>query len=127
MFIEVTDLLRCPADHAEAYLVLLPEAMDGREVTAGRLGCPVCHAEYAVREGVAELGPPPAVQAGTPRLDGGGVAALLGVEGPGGYVALVGGAAVDWPAAAALLEGVHLVAVNPPGGIGPAPGLSVVR
>ena len=78
MFIEVTDLLRCPAEHDEAYLVLLPEVMEGREVTAGRLGCPVCHAEYPVREGVAELGPPPAVEAGAPRLDGGGVAALLG-------------------------------------------------
>ena len=38
MFIELTDHLRCPADHAESYLVLLPDRMDGRSVREGRLG-----------------------------------------------------------------------------------------
>jgi hypothetical protein len=41
MFIELTDHLRCPADHAESYLVLLPEEMRERSVRTGRLGCPV--------------------------------------------------------------------------------------
>jgi hypothetical protein len=126
VFIELTDHLRCPAAHEEAYLVLLPDAMAGREVTAGRLGCPVCHAEYLVRHGVALLGDPPALPQDPPRLDGAGVAALLGLEGPGGFVALVGGAAADWPGVAAALEGVHLVGVNPPAGVAPAPGFSVV-
>ena len=42
MFIELTDHLRCPADHEEAFLVLLPDQMDGRAVRGGALGCPVC-------------------------------------------------------------------------------------
>lgn len=127
MFIELTDHLRCPAPHEESYLVLLPDAMAGRDVTAGRLGCPTCHAEYLVRGGVALLGEPPGLPQAPPQLDGPGVAALLGLEGPGGFVALVGGAAADWRGVAALLEGVHLVGVNPPEGVGPAPGFSVVR
>ncbi len=126
MFIELTDHLRCPAPHEEAYLVLLPDAMAGRDVTAGRLGCPACHAEYLVRDGVALLGDPPVLPQDPPRLDGAGVAALLGLEGPGGFVALVGGAAADWQGVAAAFEGVHLVGVNPPEGVGPAPGFSVV-
>lgn len=127
MFIELTDHLRCPAAHEEAYLVLLPDAMAGRDVTAGRLGCPACQAEYLVRNGIALLGDPPPLPQDPPQLDGAGVAALLGLEGPGGFVALVGGAAADWPGVAAALEGVHLVGVNPPVGIAPAPGFSVVR
>jgi hypothetical protein len=127
VFIELTDVLRCPADHEEGYLVLLPDAMAGRDVTAGRLGCPACGAEYAVRAGVAEFGAPPGWPTEPPRLDGTGVAALLGLEGPGGFAALVGGAAADWQAVAAAAEGVHLVGVNPPEAIRPAPGLSVVR
>ena len=41
MFIELTDHLRCPADHEESYLVLLPDEIRERSVRAGRLGCPV--------------------------------------------------------------------------------------
>ncbi|HSE26704.1 MAG TPA: hypothetical protein VLA95_00635 [Gemmatimonadales bacterium] len=126
MFIELTDHLRCPAAHPESYLVLLPDAMAGRDVTAGRLGCPTCHAEYPVRDGVVLLGPPPDIPQAPARLDGPGLVALLGLDGPGGFVALVGGAAADWRGVAAALEAVHLVGVNPPEGIGPAPGFSVV-
>ncbi len=43
MHIELTDLLRCPADHDEAFLVLLPDRMEGRRVLAGHLGCPMCN------------------------------------------------------------------------------------
>ena len=65
MFIELTDHLRCPADHPERYLVLLPDRIVERSVIAGRLGCPVCGRTWAVAEGVAELGgPPPAPPSG---------------------------------------------------------------
>ena len=52
MFIELTDHLRCPAEHEESYLVLLPERMEDRSVREGRLGCPLCGRTYAVVDGV---------------------------------------------------------------------------
>ena len=116
MFIELADHLRCPADHPEAFLVLLPERMEGRDVDQGLLGCPVCHAEYRIEGGAVSFGGPAAAASrpsGTvpaaPALQ-----ALLGLEGPGGYVALVGDAGAAAGALGPLLEGVHLVLVNPP-------------
>ncbi|MGE5231798.1 MAG: Trm112 family protein [Deltaproteobacteria bacterium] len=128
MFIELTDHLRCPADHAEQYLVLLPDRIVERSVMEGRLGCPVCGRTWPVVEGVAELGgPPPGVAAGA-AFDPAAMHVLLGLSGPGGYAALVGSAAEAWPGLAAELRGVALVAVNPPPGIADAaPALSVVR
>jgi hypothetical protein len=38
LFIELTDYLRCPRDHAEAYLVLLPDEVVDRGVRSGELG-----------------------------------------------------------------------------------------
>lgn len=128
MFIELTDHLRCPADHAEQYLVLLPDRIVERSVIAGRLGCPVCGRTWPVIEGVAELGgPPPAPPSGA-ALDPAAMHVLLGLSGPGGYAALVGSAAEVWRGLAAELKGVGLVAVNPPAGVADAaPLLSVVR
>ena len=40
MFIELTDHLRCPADHEESYLVLLPDRMEGRSVRERAAGLP---------------------------------------------------------------------------------------
>jgi uncharacterized protein YbaR (Trm112 family) len=129
VFIELTDHLRCPADHAESFLVLVPDSMEGRVVTSGRLGCPVCRAEYRIVRGIAEFGPvglrEAAASAGTP--DAAAIHAFLGIDGPGGYVGLVGSAATLGPDLAPLLPGVHLVAVNPPVGILPSERLSVVR
>src|SRR2546421_743598 len=56
MFIELTDHLRCPADHEEQFLVLLPDRMEGRSVLSGELGCPVCGRVVRVEEGVADFG-----------------------------------------------------------------------
>ena len=56
MFIELTDHLRCPADHEESYLVLLPDRMEERSVREGRLGCPVCGRTYTLADGILDLG-----------------------------------------------------------------------
>jgi uncharacterized protein YbaR (Trm112 family) len=128
MFIELTDQLRCPANHAESFLVLVPDVMEGRRVTAGTLGCPVCRAEYRIAEGIAEfgvVGRHEADPAGAP--DAEAIHAFLGIEGPGGYVGLIGSAAGLGPELAALLPGVHLVAVNPPVGTRPSDSLSILR
>ncbi len=157
MFIELTDILRCPADHDEAYLVLAPQAMDGRRVITGVLGCPVCRAEYPIVEGVAEFGsgaarrlgglaaghqggqvadvergmldaqPPGRLAAQPPAYDAGALLAFFDLSGPGGYVCLVGGAARHAPGLAAA-AGVHVVAVNPPaGGVAASGSVSLLR
>jgi hypothetical protein len=127
VFIELTDHLRCPRDHPEAYLVLLPDDVVGRVVRSGHLGCPICGATFDVAEGVAELGAGPAASEG-PVLAPDAAHALLGLTGPGGYVVLVGSAASDWPELSELNPGVAFVAVNPPPALADAaPVLSVVR
>lgn len=132
MFIELTEILRCPRDHAESYLVAAPVVMDGRRIVRGVLGCPACGAEFPIvggvgyfggagRPAVAQPGPPP------PGYDAGALAAFLSLDGPGGYAALVGQVARFGPAIVALLPGVHVVAVNPPAGVAPLPMLSVLE
>lgn len=128
MFIELTDHLRCPAAHPESYLVLIPDRMAGRHVATGLLGCPICQAEYPIVDGVARMGEPPAAPAVTGEVPGPeALLAFLGIEGPGGYVALVGEAARVAPGLAALLPGVHLALVNPPGEVPAGEGWSALE
>ena len=112
MFIELTDHLRCPADHPESFLVLLPDQLEGRSVRAGQLGCPVCGRTYALSDGALDVGgepPPPRATVLTPEA----ITAFAGLNGPGGYLVLVGAPAAEWNEVAELNRGVGLVAVNP--------------
>jgi uncharacterized protein YbaR (Trm112 family) len=136
MFIELADHLRCPADHDEAFLVLLPDAMDGRSVVAGQLGCPVCGRTFRVERGELNVdgavepaaataeapGAPAASALGAPAM-----IALAGINGPGGYIVLVGAPAAAWREVVALIPGVGIVAVNPGAEVVDAPGVSVLR
>jgi uncharacterized protein YbaR (Trm112 family) len=128
VFIELTDHLRCPADHPEQYLVLLPDSIVERSVVAGRLGCPVCGRTYAVADGIAELGSSPVASGVESLLEPAAMHVLLGLTGPGGYAVLVGSAAAGWQVLAEQSPGVALVAVNPPPAVvDAAPVLSVLR
>jgi uncharacterized protein YbaR (Trm112 family) len=128
VFIELTDHLRCPADHVEQDLVLLPDQIVGRSVIAGQLGCPVCGRTYTVREGIADLGDAPVAPDPDAPLEPAAMHVLLGLTGPGGYAVLVGSAAAAWRGLADHDPGVALVAVNPPPAIHDAgPALSVLR
>jgi uncharacterized protein YbaR (Trm112 family) len=135
LFIELTEILRCPRGHPESYLVAAPMTMEGRLITRGVIGCPECRAEFPIVDGVAYFGAPsgtPVTAAGTPappapEYDASGLAAFLNLDGPGGYAALVGRAARFGPALASLIPGVHFVAVDPPAGVGPGPMLSVLE
>lgn len=129
MFIELTDHLRCPADHDEAFLVLLPAQLEGRSVRSGTLGCPVCDRRFALRGGVLDTGdaPTPASVTGPGKLAPEALAPLAGLGGPGGYLVLVGSPAAAWREVAALLPGVGLVAVNPPREVADQEGISVLR
>ncbi len=129
MFLELTDHLRCPADHDEAFLVLLPDAVAGGRVRSGELGCPVCQRVVRLQEGVAvfEGAPAAAPPESGSALTAEAVLAFLGLSGPGGYVALVGTAGVLGERLAQALPGIRLVAVNPPGNVEESAGVSVLR
>ena len=128
MFIELTDHLRCPADHDESFLVLLPDVMEGRSVRTGTLGCPVCNRIFRLEDGVLDTGdaPPPSTVSAS-ALDADAITALIGLSGPGGYLTLVGAAAALWSEVAERNPGVTLVAVNPPANVADGGELSVVR
>ena len=128
MFIELTDHLRCTADHDESFLVLLPDQMEDRSVRTGHLGCPVCGRTFQLVDGVLDTGdaPAPGVRSGS-ALDADALTALVGLHGPGGYLTLVGPVASLWKDVAELNPGVALVAVNPPAEIRDAAELSVLR
>ena len=127
MFIELTDHLRCPSEHDESFLVLLPDIMEGRSVRTGHLGCPVCGRTFQLVDGVLDTGDAPASSAARSVLDAEGLTAMAGLSGPGGYLTLVGSAGALWDEVAALNPGVALVAVNPPPNVPDTPELSVIR
>jgi len=127
MFIELTDHLRCPADHEERFMVLLPDRLEGRSVVEGQLGCPVCGLTFALKEGVLDVGGGPDPGATVSALSPDALVAFAGVNGPGGYLVLVGPPADRWRDVTGLLPGVGLVAVNPGQGTRDEPGVSVLR
>lgn len=144
MFIELTEILRCPADHPESYVVCVPVEMDGRRVVRGGIGCPVCRAEYPIVGGEVFFGGPdaaveraPAREAGPPggapeevpppSYDAAALRSFLDLEGAGGYAVLVGRAAAVGPDIAELVPGVHFFGVNPPEKVGPSALFSVLH
>ncbi len=127
MFIELTDLLRCPNPHDESFLILLPDRMDGRSVRTGQLGCPVCGRTFDLMDGVFDAGGAPPASAENTGLSAENVSVLIGLSGPGGYLALVGPVASLWEDVARLNPGVALVAINPPEEVQDSAGISVVR
>jgi uncharacterized protein YbaR (Trm112 family) len=55
MHIELIDLLRCPKDHEETWLVAALNAIEDRIVIKAKLGCPVCGSSYFISRGIADL------------------------------------------------------------------------
>jgi uncharacterized protein YbaR (Trm112 family) len=79
MHILLTDRLACPRCGPEFGLVLLAHEVRDRRVLEGDLGCPNCREVYPVREGFADLRPPPRPPLGSRQVAGEG-----GLEGLGG-------------------------------------------
>jgi len=128
VFIELTDHLRCPEDHEEQYLVLLPDRLEARSVREGRLGCPVCGRTYTLHDGALDLSGEAAAGREPPSaLTPDAIAALAGVNGPGGYLVLVGAPGRLWRELAGVVPRVGLVAVNPGRETSDEPGVSVIR
>lgn len=127
MFIELTDHLRCPEDHDESFLVLLPDKMEGRFVRTGQLGCPVCGRTFELVDGVFDAGSAPEPGNQPSALTAEAATVLAGLSGPGGYLALVGPPASLAREIAESMPGVALVAVNPPTEVTDGDGVSVIR
>lgn len=125
-------MLRCPAAHEESFLVMSTGEMLGRMVRSGILGCPVCHREYPITQGVVQFSEPGRPTPPTPgaaprsRPDAQTLQALLDLSGPGGYVVLVGAAATHAVGLAALMGAIHFVGVNAPPGVEELPVLSLL-
>jgi uncharacterized protein YbaR (Trm112 family) len=131
VFVELVSALRCPAAHEETWLVAASERTVGRSILEGVLGCPVCHAEYRIHDGVAEF----AATAGNagastaPAADEEEVvrlAALLDLASPGGLVILGG----EWDGCADALGAItdaRLLLVNPTRHAGPSEPRSAIR
>jgi uncharacterized protein YbaR (Trm112 family) len=94
MHIEFLDLLRCPNPHEETWLVAALHEMDGRLVIDAKLGCPVCGAEFFIRDGIAIFAGEESTDSAIhdrPQDDAAmRVAAFLDMTGPGKLVLLAG-------------------------------------
>ena len=127
MFIELTDHLRCPSDHEEQFLVLLPDRTEDRSIRSGQLGCPVCGRIFHLADGVFDTGDAPSPQDHGGALTADAIGALAGLHGPGGYLVLAGAPGGLSREISARFPGVALVAVNPPADVTDAGLLSIIR
>ena len=116
MHIELIDLLRCPRDHEETWLVAALSAVEDRFVLKAKLGCPVCGATYLISNGVADLrvgiGHHPD-NAGDPSPDDAmRIAALLSLTRPGAVILLEGSFAASAQQVSEIAE-CKMIALNP--------------
>jgi uncharacterized protein YbaR (Trm112 family) len=129
MFIQLVDILRCvrrPA-HEETWLVASIDRAEDRDIIEGFLGCPLCSAEYPIREGIVHFDSQavrpayrPASEEDATRL----AAALDLVDAR--MVALLHG---RWSSCAPMVRGIspaQLLLVNPSAGITTGDGVSIV-
>jgi uncharacterized protein YbaR (Trm112 family) len=139
MHIELTEMLRCPEPHREEFLVLSTSEMNGRMVWIGLVGCPVCHRNFEIIDGVVDFSEvvtgerqlravrrTPAPESPV-LLDPQSLQALLELSGPGGYIVLVGSAARLAEGLAGLMGGVHFVGINAPPDVEELPVLTLLQ
>lgn len=140
MHIELTEMLRCPESHGEAFLVMSTGEMLGRMVRSGILGCPICRREFPIVKGIVDFsgremrdtGCEPSADATRPAsriphpVDSETLQALLDLSGPGGYIVLVGTAARHAVGLAGLMGGIHFVGINAPTDVEELPILSLL-
>lgn len=135
MFIEIVDAFRCTRPHELTWLVASADRLEDRDIVTGELGCPVCGARYPIAAGVADfrdpdarsLPPAPARAAGDASERAVRAAALLGLTEPGGLVVLAGSWGDAAHEVAALVEHVHVLAIDPAAHVSSGFGVSVAR
>ncbi|CAN5786469.1 hypothetical protein BH11GEM1_BH11GEM1_03290 [soil metagenome] len=130
MFIELIDALRCPVSHEESWLVAAAARIEHRHIVQGTLGCPVCSAEYPIRNGVVDFrrgaghlasSRPPAHGEPAMRL-----AAMLDLTDAQGFAVLLGSWG-SWATELSAIVETPLILLDPPADIIGAPGISVLR
>jgi len=121
MFIELLDLLRCINVHEETWLVASLKAISNRFVLDGTLGCPVCHAEYRIKKGIADFTQTGELARESPEVSGPSgnreevatrVGAFLNATEPGATLVLGG----SWAEAAqelSVMTETRILALNP--------------
>ncbi|MEK7239782.1 MAG: hypothetical protein AAB224_04290 [Gemmatimonadota bacterium] len=125
MFVELLDRLRCPNDHEDTWLVAAALRTEARRLVDATLGCPVCEAEFVVRDGVVVFGEPapsapmPAAEDEVMRA-----AALLHLQERGLYVLDAGWGSLA-PALLPLIPAEYLL-VDPPPGIVAGEGVGIM-
>jgi uncharacterized protein YbaR (Trm112 family) len=128
MLTPLVDLLRCPTLHDETWLVASIARAENRDIVEGTLGCPICHAEYLIREGVVEFDASMTRAPFAPgsEFEATRLAAALELTEARTVAALHGG----WGAHAPIVAGLtpsQLLLVNPPAGIVSGDGISIVQ
>jgi len=108
-------------------------------VWLGVVGCPVCHRDFEIIDGIVDFTevvkgkrqtrsvrrtPAPASPV---VLDAESLQALLDLGGPGGFVVLLGSASRHAVGLAALMGGVHFVGINAPPDVEHLPILSLIQ
>lgn len=120
MHVELIDRLRCPAAHAESWLVAHADRSEDRRILEGTLGCPVCQREFRITEGAAWMGDDePASLAPSAVLDADGalrLAALLNVDERGGLYVLCGSIATAKDALATF-DTARWILLSPPANV----------
>jgi uncharacterized protein YbaR (Trm112 family) len=127
VFLPLIDRLRCLNGHEDTWLVASIDRADERDVLEGTLGCPVCSAEYRIRDGVVVFGDAESPLDRTPSsADALRLAAALDLTDARMTAILQG----SWGTHAAILRGLspaQMLLVNPPPGVTSGDGISIVR
>src|SRR6185503_13685363 len=127
MFMPLVDVLRCPRVHEDTWLVASIDRAEDRDIIEGTLGCPICQAEYPIRDGIVRFSDraAPAIAGPLREDDAMRVAAALDLTDPR-MTAVLHGA---WGALGPIMRGLtpaQLLLVNPPKGITSGDGISIV-
>ena len=121
VFVELIELLRCPRQHPESQLVVAATHSVDRHIVDGMLGCPVCNAEFPIRNGVAQFDAVDSTPAVPPdpelaiRL-----AAFLDLTDARGFALLAGAWCAQLDALQRICE-TPIVLINPPPNTGGIP------
>jgi uncharacterized protein YbaR (Trm112 family) len=117
MHILLTDILVCPRCGPQHGLILLADRLEERRVLDGWLGCANCREHFPLVHGALDLRIGPGAREEVPipayREDGAAwLAALMGLAGISGTVAVIGGGAELAPALATLVPDVEVVTLT---------------